>query len=633
MGIHRQRAFVHATLLALVFAEWINTSSGQSTERVSINSAGIQGNGPSYDPMVTPDARYVAFRSAARNLVGADFNGKFDIFLRDRSLSTTQRVSVDSLGNEGNGDSQSPSISADGSLIAFTSYSTNLVSGDTNGARDAFVHDSSTGTTERVSVDSSGAQANAFTNYCILSADGSVVTFDSGASNLVSGDTNGTNDVFVHDRVSGLTERVSVSSAGVEGDGQSGPGGISSDGRIVVFFSLATNLVSGDTNGTWDVFVRDRVAGTTERVSVDSTGVGGNDASYNPVLSPDGLLVSFASAASNLVPGDSNGFNDVFVHDRSTGLTTRVSIDSSGAEGNSDSYSATISGDGNAVAFSSDATNLVPADSNRRTDVFVHDLFSGRTELVSMNSAGHEGNDDSAASSLSADGQFVAFSSNATNLVPGDTNSAADAFLRDRGPAPPVVLDVTPGRSRYDTTADVTIHGAYFLNGTGTQVLFGSGAATNPVVVDDQTITCTTPAGEPGPCSVTVQNSVGSDVLDAGFDYTPAVLIGGNLTPGGDVSITYLCDPLDGIFAIAGLPPPTSIPTPPFHGDLCIAPYSMLFLYPTGIWPFDHFDLNWNIPNDPSLSGVQFLLQALIGSSFGRPKDAAWTNCAVLSIH
>jgi archaellum component FlaF (FlaF/FlaG flagellin family) len=230
-------------------------------------------------------------------------------------------------------------------------------------------------TTVRVSVDSHGAQGNAASGlYGVsVSADGRYVAFESVSDNLVPGDTNGVDDVFVRDRQSGQTERVSVDSSGVQGNGRSNFPSISADGRYVAFWSLADNLVSGDTNGAYDVFVHDRQSGQTERVSVDSSGAQANNSSFNPSISGDGRYVAFQSYADDLVPGDTNGFADVFVHDRQSHWTERVSVDSSGVQGDGHSYLPSISADGRHVAFLSAADDLVPGDTNAGVDSFLRD--------------------------------------------------------------------------------------------------------------------------------------------------------------------------------------------------------------------------------------------------------------------
>lgn len=250
----------------------------------------------------------------------------------------TERVSVDSSGAQANGLSDHPTISADGRFVAFEgANASNLVPSDTNGVADVFVRDRQLGTTERVSVDSAGGQSNSGSAFAAISADGRFVAFQSVASNLVPGDTNSQIDVFVHDRQTGATTRESVKSDGSQVGTGGGAPAISADGRYVAFMSPDPGFVAGDTNGTWDVFVHDQQTGTTSRASVDSAENGANDISTSPALNADGRFAGFVSAASNLVANDTNGVADVFVHDQQTGVTERVSASSSGGEGNAPS--------------------------------------------------------------------------------------------------------------------------------------------------------------------------------------------------------------------------------------------------------------------------------------------------------
>ena len=407
-----------------------------STKRVSVDSLGAQGIGDSEGPSISAHGRFVAFYSSAANLVGSDTNGARDVFVRDRKTGRTTRVSVDSHGAQGNGDSGGPAISADGRFVAFYSDAANLVAGDTNGMTDVFVRDRKTRKTTRVSVNSHGAQTKRQSIVDSISAHGRFVTFDSTASNLVGGDTNGVDDVFVRDRKTGKTTRASVDSHGAQANGESFAASISADGRFVAFLSSASNLVGNDTNGARDVFVRDRKTGRTTRVSIDSHGAQGKGASFVPSISANGRFVAFSSVANNLVAGDTNTVSDVFVRDRKTGRTRRVSVDSHGAQGNGDStFTLSISADGRFVAFYSDAANLVAGDGNAAGDVFVRDRKTGKTRRVSVASHGTQGNDTSFAPSISANGRFVAFTSLANNLVAGDTNGASDIFAR--GPLRP----------------------------------------------------------------------------------------------------------------------------------------------------------------------------------------------------
>jgi Tol biopolymer transport system component len=401
-----------------------------------VDSAGNQANGPSTSSAISEDGRFVAFVSGASNLVPGDTNGQSDVFVHDRQTGATQRVSVNGAGSQANGGSEAPAISADGRFVAFVSGASNLVPSDTNGQGDVFVHDRQTGATERVSVNGAGSQANGGSEAPVISADGRFVAFVSVASNLVSRDTNGLTDVFVRDRQTGATERVSVDGAGNQADGPSDSPVISGDGRCVAFVSAASALVPGDTNGQRDIFVHDRQTGASERVSVDGTGSQADSSNDAPAISADGRFVAFESDARNLVPGDTNRRADVFVRDRHTGATERVSVDSAGSQANSGGLGPAMSSDGRFVAFYAGHTDLVPGDTNRRQDVFIHDRRTGATEQVSINSAGSQGNDHSGGlSSVSGDGRFVAFPSLAYNLVPVDTNLTQDVFVHDRGAA------------------------------------------------------------------------------------------------------------------------------------------------------------------------------------------------------
>lgn len=359
----------------------------------------------------------------------------------------TSRVSVSTSGAQADDTGfTSQGVSADGRFIAFSSRASNLVPGDTNESPDVFVRDTVKDVTRRVSVGSAGQQGSCDidpnVDDCIgsifpaISADGRFVTFRSAAPNLVPGDTNDEIDVFVRDRLAGVTRRVSVGSNGRQGNFSSSQSAISADGRFVAFRSGATNLVRGDTNGTPDVFVRDRAKGVTRRVSVGPSGRQSDGSSSSPVISANGRIVSFSSDASNLVAGDTNAADDVFV--RAGGLTTRVSVGSGGVQANGSSgtqdlQSTAISADGRFVAFTSEASNLAPGDTNADLDVFLRDRAERETRRVSVGSNGQQANGSSVQPSISAHGRYVAFASIASNLVPGDTNETVDIFVRVAG--------------------------------------------------------------------------------------------------------------------------------------------------------------------------------------------------------
>lgn len=448
-----------------------------TTTRVSTSSAGEGGNGSySGDARITPDGRYLAFSSDSSNLVDGDLNASSDVFVRDMALGTTNLVSVSSSGDQGISASRLPAISANGRYVAFSSMASNLVAGDTNACvrprafyfsgalcRDVFVHDRVAGSTSRVSVSSSGKQADGDSGSGLvsMSADGRYVAFESDATNLVPDDTNacvatrvvlagfGTGtpcrDVFVHDRLTHATTRVSVSSSGEQGDEDSDSPHMSADGRYVFFTSRATNLVRGDTNGTWDAFLHDRLTRATSRVSVSPSGEQGDSFSFAGALSSDGRFLVFISSASNFAPGDTNDTSDVFVYDRVTRVITRVSVSSSGEGGDAASFSSSISSDGRYVAFDSSASNLVAGDTNNCSyvivsesancsDIFVRDLVTGVTTRVSVSSTGEQADDYTEAPAISADGRYVAFEGDASNLAPGDMRFTTDVFVHDRTP-------------------------------------------------------------------------------------------------------------------------------------------------------------------------------------------------------
>jgi Tol biopolymer transport system component len=420
------------------------------TLRASVSSAGIEGNGDSGGTSVSAVAlsgngRFVAFASEASNLVPDDTNGGLsDVFVRDLLTSTTRRVSVGGSGGLVLGSSESPSITPNGRFVAFVSYADTLVPGDTNGYPDVFVRDLKTGVTKRASLGSSGNQGNEGSLETSISANGRYVVFQSYASNLVENDNNGVPDIFVHDFVGDTIRRISVDSSGAEANDSSQGAVISANGRYVAFQSFASNLVSGDDNTNSDVFIHDLKTGITRMVSVNTsgeeagafcfyTGVAGTGGAS---ISADGRYVAFQSFACDLVPDDTNDAQDIFVRDLRTGVTRRASVNSNGIEGNGDiftaSYSAAISGNGRFVAFTSSSNNLVPGDNNSKDDIFLRDLKLGTTQRISVGSFGTESNSDSGSPSVSTNGGRVAFNSAAYNLVPGDNNAVKDVFVRIR---------------------------------------------------------------------------------------------------------------------------------------------------------------------------------------------------------
>lgn len=445
-------AFTIALGLGMAFQFlWVASSAlaetGVTTRR-SVSSSGTQGDDISYFADISGSGRYISFSSRASTLVSGDTNNAYDVFVHDRQLGQTRRVSVSSLGQQAATDSLFPAMSGDGRYVAFDSGAASLVPGTPSGVIYTFVHDTQTGQTTNVSVNSSGVPANSSSLLTALSFDGRFVAFSSFANNLVPNDNNassfGGQDVFVHDRSTGETTRVSVRSDGGEQNGFATNPSISADGRFVAFECSATNLVAGDTSSDYDVFVHDRLTGETIRASVSSAGEGGNSFSVGAALSANGRFVGFWSDSDNLVPNDTNGVGhpalgaDVFVRDLLTRETTRVSVNTAGEQGNFGSYEPDISADGRFVAFWSVANNLVFPDLNGPPpsiggDIFIHDRRTGVTTIASVTTGGAQGEGLSSTDpAISDDGRFVAFDSEAVGLVPEDTNGTADLFLRER---------------------------------------------------------------------------------------------------------------------------------------------------------------------------------------------------------
>ena len=415
-----------------------------------------------------------------------------------------------------------------------------------------------TGETLRASTSSSGAQGDNYSGYYVfninpsISSDGRYVAFDSLATNLVEGDTNGIQDIFRKNLTTGDTLLVSTSSSGVQGDDASAYTSITPDGRYVAFSSSANNLVEGDTNDTWDVFRKDLTTGETLRVSTSSSGTQGDKQSYEPSISSDGRYVAFYSYATNLVEGDTNDTWDVFRKDLTTGETLRASTSSSGAQGNGvSSYypdDLSISSDGRYVAFTSYATNLVEGDTNGVQDIFRKDLTTGETLRASTSPSGAEGNSGSVFPSISSDGRYVAFDSEATNLVEGDTNGVQDIFRKELPVLIPTITAITPTSAYQGQTLNVNIVGqnTHFVNGPSATTFSGTGITVNSTTVTDAThatanITIS-PSTPTGPRDVNL--TTGSETptpLTGGFTVNAAAgLTVTSITPAASVENTIV---------------------------------------------------------------------------------------------
>ncbi|QBB70032.1 hypothetical protein ELE36_06465 [Pseudolysobacter antarcticus] len=404
--------------------------------RANLGPSGALALGGDSDvPAISGNGRFVAFQSAATNLVAADNNGLTDEFVRDLQTQTTTRISAIDAGTRSDGASAEASISRDGRYAVFSSLGSGLVASDSNAASDIFVVDRNTLLPLRMSVDASGVQANGASDSPAISATGAWVSFRSSASNLVSGDSNGGADIFIKNIASGTISLVSTSSIGAQSAGGVilGPTSLSSDGNLVVFRASDGSLVAGDNNGFEDVFVKNRSNGVTSLISASASGTIGNGNSVQAVISDDGTRVVFASDASNFAADDSNGVRDIYVKTLASGAIVRASSDASGVIGNAASSDPSISADGRFVVFASAASNLVAGDTNGNIDIFVKDLNDASITRINTTAAGAQGSGgDCATPSISSDGRYVGFICAQSNLVAADSNAFADAFVKDR---------------------------------------------------------------------------------------------------------------------------------------------------------------------------------------------------------
>jgi len=439
--------------VALTAAEEVTTYG--TLNRVSTSISDTPATGSSGVPRVSADGRFIAFFSDADNLVFGDFNGARDIFLRDRLTGLTHVISTAASGEQGNASSSFPGISDDGRFVAFESLADNLIDSDHNGLRDIYVKDLATGSVERISISTDGAEANGPSYQPSLSASGRYVIFQSTATNLVADDTNGVADVFVHDRVLKTTVRASVATGGGEAHGPSSGGRITSDGRFVVFDSQASDLIALDGNGVQDVFLHDLDLGTTVRLSQSADGTPADKPSYFGRISADGETAAFASAATNLVAGDTDSHTEIVLVDLATGARSRADQSSAGDLPDASASFPEISADGRYVTYTTEASNLVPEDNNGREDVFVYDRLQSKTLRVSLSNQGVQIDGFSSYPAVSANGKVIAFMSDATNLVENDDNNWVDVYVADltNGDPPPAIpfetvsLDITRARA------------------------------------------------------------------------------------------------------------------------------------------------------------------------------------------
>ena len=409
----------------------VAAAEGQTTTRVSLAPDGSPPDVDCDSAAISGDGDWVAFVSAATNLAPVDATFNRNVFVVDRATGTVSLESVSSAGVEADGPCFSPRISSDGRYLVFDSEATNLVAGEIPPRRMVYLRDRATGTTTRVSRTPSGGFPGDRCYVDQITDDGRFIAYESSASDIVAQvNVAGFLDVFTYDTQVGATDLASVADDEQFGNGNSLLGDLSQDGRFVVFESDADNLVTGDQNDHFDIFLRDRQLGTTTRVTMGYDGLEPTLDARSPRISADGRWVVYDSQAGNLAPNDSN-YVDVFLWDRITGVAEVESLASDGTPGDDESKNADVSDDARFIVFESSASNFAPFEHSRNRDIFVRDRLLGTTEWATTIGTGSANDGNSYGAVCSADGRAVAFRSSASDLVPGDSGQGVDVFVRE----------------------------------------------------------------------------------------------------------------------------------------------------------------------------------------------------------
>lgn len=434
----RQAAFFLLIIGLVGWLGWLGQAEAaqvHNVRRISLGTGGVQANNSSYYAYLSADGRYAAFESWASNWNPGDPTpNKVDIFVRDTVADTTVQVTF------GDDDSFHPMITADGRYVAFSSYAADLVPDDNNShvwlrdGLDVFLYDRVANSLQRVSLNDKGEEiaGNSVGN---ITPDGRIIVFVSNGPNVIFGDANGARNsaIYLRDWRTGEIERITygIESATAFPNGGFGAVHASHDGRYIAFSSDSSNLVPNDTNGVSDIFLYDRQMKTTTRISEPPGGGNANGNSHQVQISRDGRFIAFSSAASNLVPGDTNNANDIFLYTVQTGQIERVNLSNTGAQANAVSRDPSVCDDGRYVSYTSEATNLVPGDTNGERDVFLYDVARGETTVVSVNAQGQWGNGRAHRSYITDDCRIIAYATEADNVVPNDTNGERDIFALD----------------------------------------------------------------------------------------------------------------------------------------------------------------------------------------------------------
>jgi uncharacterized repeat protein (TIGR01451 family) len=535
-------------LTVFFLASRATAAAVQQIERVSVGTGGVQGNYESFYAATSADANIIAFESFNTGWGPDQPDVNYvDVFVRDRAENVTRKVSIGSGGEPADERSFHPAVSADGRYTSFTSYASNLVPNDTNGndigssGLDVFVYDWQTNQLQRVSLTWDGRQIEGNT-VGFISGDGRSIVFASNGSNIARNDipAGGHEAIYIRDLVTGNVERISRAANGDFPNGYVVAPEANHDGRFIVYLSEASNLAPGSSAPTFrDVLLYDRQTQQTRVVSRPPGDGLSNGRSGPARITPDGRYIVFRSEASNLVPGDTNGKADIFVFDRTTGSIELVNRSYTGALANADSRDPSICGNGRYVSFVSDATNLVPQPNNGHRQVYIRDREANNTFLITMNANGELGNGRGHRAEIARDCLSVAFASEASNLVPGDTNNVRDLFVgRIIPPANFGASDLRltggvlePGQTvRYTFTARNAglAANASVTNHLPPQVGIVPGSLTNGALYDAQThrVTWSGPLPTEGQAAFSYQVTISNSLTDFTLINNQVVLTG-----------------------------------------------------------------------------------------------------------
>lgn len=443
------KVYFTKSLLALALAGVSSVCAAQlQISRVTVNSFGEELNGKIDSSPRVSDSGDVMIRSYATNLVAHEVVAEqYNLFLKHQPTGAIEQINVATDGSPGNAHAMALGMSADGNYVVFSSAATNLVSQTLDYTGQVYLRDRVKNETILVSLGTDGRGGDGYSTDADVSDDGNFVVFRSSSTNLTAEPTNTNMSVFLYDRTANTTTLVSKTAAGFEPNGNSLQPQISGNGQMISYVSYATNLDSRDTDTKTDIYAYDRIKDSTELVTVSSDGLGsGNNSSGAMSMSYDGKLIAYHTYASNIFANDYNAQFDIGLRDLNQQTTTRISVTHDASEADKGSSFPSITADGRYIAYRSQATNLVENDTNGYTDGFVLDRQTGALKLASVGYTAELPNDYhvSQIPYLSANGRYFTFDSRASNMVLDDPNTSIDFFLVDYDTKPTIAI-TAPG--------------------------------------------------------------------------------------------------------------------------------------------------------------------------------------------